>query len=423
VIEMKNVFEENRKNLIKLLKNESVVLIDSGKAPHKTTDQFYHYTPQRNFYYLTGMNEEKCKLMIIKSDKTLSTLLFIEETTDYMRQWVGERISKKEVSEITNIPETKIYYLSQFETIFRSLMTYGRGFGMKPPKNIYFDLYRVSAKELPYAFEQFKFIIDGYKELKINNLNKELSYLRMFKSEFEVKELQKAIDITRIGLENVLDKLTIRTNEYQLAADFLHQITLEGSQGNSFNTIAASGENATVLHYEDNNGELEKDSLMLFDLGSLYNNYGSDISRTYPLSGKFSDRQKVLYEIVLKANKESIKFVKPGITWKELNKYAKDVLISECKKIGLIKDDIEINKYYYHSIGHFLGLDTHDVGQYDLELSEGMVITIEPGLYIKEEGIGIRIEDDILVTKDGSKNLSKKIIKEVKDIEEYLSKV
>jgi len=419
---MKNVYEENRKNLIKLIKKESVILIDSGKAPHKTADQYYRYTTQRNFFYLTGLNEEKCKLVIIKSEKTDTTLLFIEETTDYMRQWVGERISKKEASEITNIPESKIHYLSKFEDVFRSLMTYGRGLGMVPPKYVYFDLYRVTPKVTPYALEQFKFVVDAYKELKIENLNKELSYLRMFKSELELEKIQKAIDITQIGLEHVMCKLATRTNEFQLAADFLHQITLEGSQGNSFNTIAASGENATVLHYEDNNGELKKDSLMLFDLGSLYNNYGSDISRTYPISGKFSERQKTIYEIVLKANKESIKFAKPGKTWKELNNFAKDILIKECKKIGLIKDDVEINKYYFHSIGHFLGLDTHDVGQYDLEFSEGMVITIEPGLYIKDEKIGIRIEDDILITKDGSKNLSKNIIKEVKDIEEYLSK-
>lgn len=419
---MTNVFEENRNNLVKLLDNDSIVLLDSGSAPHKTTDQFYHYTPQRNFFYLTGLNEEKCKLVIIKSKNCVSTLLFIQETTEYMRQWVGEQISKKEASEITNIPETKIYYLSQFENIFRSLMTYGRGIGIKPPEFAYFDLYRINPVEEPYAYKQFKFIFEVYIELQVKNLNEKLSYLRMFKSEFELSQIQKAIDITKIGLENVMNNLSIRTNEFQLASDFLHQITLEGSQGNSFNTIAASGNNATVLHYEDNNSELEKGNLILFDLGSLYNNYGSDISRTYPVSGKFSERQKLIYKIVLKANKESIAFVKPGITWKELNKYAKDILIKECKKIGLIKEDSEITKYYYHSIGHFLGLDTHDVGQYDLDLSKGMIITIEPGLYIKEEGIGIRIEDDILITKDGSINLSKGIIKEVKDIEEYLSK-
>lgn len=419
---MKNIYEINRENLANLLEKDSVVLIDSGKAPHKTTDQFYHYCTQRNFFYLTGLNEEKTKLVLIKSKDTVTTLLFIEETTEYMRKWVGEKISKIEASKISGIPESKINYLSDFESIFRSLLTYGRGIGMIPPKTVYFDLYRVSPKELPYSDTQFKFVLDVYKELKVKNLNEHLSYLRMFKSNFEITQLKTAIKITKIGLENVMDNLASRTNEFQLAADFLHQITLEGSSGNSFDTIAASGENATVLHYEDNNSELEKGNLMLFDLGSLFNNYGSDISRTYPLNGKFSDRQKVIYEIVLKANKESIKYVKPGITWKELNKFAKDILISECKKIGLIENDIDINAYYYHSIGHFLGLDTHDVGQYNLPLSEGMVITIEPGLYIKEEGIGIRIEDDILVTSNGSVNLSKDIIKEVKDIEEYLSK-
>ena len=264
--------------------------------------------------------------------------------------------------------------------------------------------------------------MDKYKELKFLNVNEQISYLRMFKSEFEVNNLKKAIDITKIGLDRIMDSLKTRNNEFQLEADFLHQIVLEGSAGNSFDTIAASGKNATVLHYEDNNCELNSGDMILFDLGALYNNYGSDISRTYPINGTFSERQKILYEIVLKVNKESIKYVKPGITWKELNKFAKDLLINECKKIGLIENDEDITKYYYHSIGHFLGLDVHDVGHYELDLIEGMVITIEPGLYIKEEGIGIRIEDDILITKNGCINLSKNIIKEVKDIEEYLSK-
>ena len=199
-------------------------------------------------------------------------------------------------------------------------------------------------------------------------------------------------------------------------------ITLDGSGGCAFDTIAASGENATVLHYIDNDSILKEDDLILFDLGALHNNYGADISRTLPLSGIFTDRQEDIYEIVLKANKETIEFVKEGITWAELNKFAKDILISETKKIGLIVDDSDIDKYYYHSIGHFLGLDVHDVGQYDLPLQAGMVITIEPGLYIKEEGIGIRIEDDILVTKEGRVNLSEEIIKEVQDIEEFIKK-
>ncbi|MBU1020214.1 MAG: Xaa-Pro peptidase family protein, partial [Firmicutes bacterium] len=343
---MENFFEQNRKNLTNLIDEESVILLDSGIAPHKTADEFYEYAPQRNFYYLTGLNEANCKLMMLKGEKEVSTMLFIEETTEYMRQWVGEKITKEEASQISGIPVNRIYYLNQFEAMFRNLMTYARGLGIKPPKRGYFDLYRVTPTLLPVAYEQFKFIFDVYKELDLKNVNEHLSYLRMFKSEFEVGQLKKAISITNKGLDRILDNLKTRENEFQLAADFTHEITLEGSEGHAFQTIAASGQNATILHYEDNDSKIEKDGLMLFDLGALYQNYCSDISRTYPVSGVFSDRQKVLYEIVLKVNKESIQFVKPGITWNELNKFARDLLIEECKKINLIKEDDEINKYY-----------------------------------------------------------------------------
>ncbi len=419
---MENIFMQNRKNLIERIEDESVVVLCSGEPAHKTTDQFHQYIPNRNFYYLTGLNEPNMKLMIVKGKTKSFSFIFIEETTEYMRQWLGENISKEEVSKIAGIDLSKIHYLDKFEQFFRSLMTYGRGLGVAVPKNLYMDLYRVKPTKEPIAHTQFKFVLETYQELSKKNVNKHISYLRMFKSEFEIKKLQKAIDITEKGLYRIMDSIKSRRNEFQLEADFIHQIKLEGSFGCSFDTIAASGKNATVLHYEDNNSDLSTEDLILFDLGALHSNYGADISRTYPINGKYSERQKIIYEIVLKVNKESIKFVKPGITWKELNKFAKDLLANECKKIGLIKDELDISKYYYHSIGHFLGLDVHDVGHYELPLAEGMVITIEPGLYISEEGIGIRIEDDILITKNGSKTLSKNIIKEVKEIEEYLSK-
>ncbi len=419
---MENAYKKNRNRLTERIEKESVVIIDSGKPAHKTTDQFFQYTPHRNFFYLTGLSEPNVRLMIVKGKKKSFSMLFIEETTEYMRQWTGEKINKQKASDISGIEITKIYYLDKFEVFFRSMMTYGRGIGIAPPKNCYMDLYRVNSSEEPISHSQFGSILNNYKELNTKNINEHISYLRMFKADYEVENLKKAIDITETGLNRIMNSLKERTNEFQLEADFSHQIQLEGSIGNSFKTIAASGSNATVLHYEDNNSDIHKGDLILFDLGALYNNYGSDISRTYPINGKFSERQKVLYEIVLKVNKESIKYVKPGITWKELNKYARDMLIKECKSIGLIETDEEINKYYYHSVGHFLGLDVHDVGHHELELIEGMIITIEPGLYISEENIGIRIEDDILITKNGCVNLSKNIIKEVKDIEEYLSK-
>ena len=416
-----NIFSERRTKFTNLLEDSSVFLIDSGEAKHKTTDQFFEYIPHRNFFYLTGLQEENIRLLILKNDGQVKEMLFIEETTEFMRQWYGEKLSKEEASEISGIPTTNIHFIDKFDNLFRAMMMYARGLGVKPPKNLYLDLYRFKSNKKPESLHQFASLIDNYKELTVKNANEHISYLRMFKSEDEINDLKKAIDITDIALKRIMRSLKERTNEHQVVADYVHEITLNGSKGISFNTIMASGVNAAVLHYEDNNSEMNKEDLMLCDLGCLWNNYGSDITRTYPISGKYSDRQKVLYEIVLKANKESIKFVKPGITWGELNTFAKDLIAEECIKIGLIKEKEEIGKYFYHSIGHFLGLDVHDIGQYNLPIEEGMVLTIEPGLYIKEEGIGIRIEDDILVTKDGAINLSDNIIKEIKDIEEYMN--
>jgi len=420
---MENKYKRNRDNLINRIKESSVVILDSGKAMHKTYDQFHPYTPNRNFYYITGLSEPNIKLMIVKGKNKSFSMLFIEETTEYMKQWLGENITKEKASEITGIEISKIQYLDKFEQLFRSLMTYGRGLNVSPPMNLYMDLYRVNTKEEPVSHLQFKFVLDKYKELNIKNVNEHISYLRMFKSSSEITKLEKAISFTKNGLDRLMTNLKTRNNEFELEADFLHQIRLQGSEGVSFDTIAASGKNATVLHYEDNNSDLIDNDLILFDLGALNANYGADISRTYPINGKYSERQKILYEIVLKTNKETIEFVKPGITWKELNKFAKDILTKECLNIGLIEKEEQISKYYYHSIGHLLGLDVHDVGKYELPLKEGMIITIEPGLYISEEGIGIRIEDDILITKNGCRNLSKDIIKEVNEIEEYLGKI
>lgn len=330
-------------------------------------------------------------------------------------------MSKEEASAKCGIPVKNIFYLSQFEGFIDSVMGYKRGRDERVPHTLYLDLYRHKPMKRALSLNIFDKIVTMYKELDVKNVNEHLSYLRMFKDQYEINEMKAAIDITDKGLKRIMKELPNRDNEHQLEADFLHEITLNGATTNSFNTIAANGENATVLHYEDNNAPLDREALILFDLGALYNNYGSDISRTFPVSGKFSDRQKEIYNIVLETNKKTIEFLKPGVTWKEFNEFAKDILATRCQEIGLIKEKEDITKYYYHSIGHFLGLDVHDVGHYNEALQEGMIVTVEPGLYIKEEGIGIRIEDDVLITKDGALILSKQIIKEIDEIEEFMN--
>ena len=415
-----SVYKERRKNYLSRLDKESVTLLFSGEAKHKTNDQFYPFTVNRNFYYLTGIDEPNVVLMMIKKEEETLTKLYIRETTEFVRQWLGAYISKEEASELSNVPQKHIHFISDLKEHLKSMMQYGRARLLTTPEVLYLDLYQPSLTLKPIGEEDFADVIETYKQLKVKDANKHLSYLRMFKDEEEIKEMRNAIKRTQHGLEQILLNLKEANNEQDLASLFLRETTMQGSKDLAFSTISASGKNATILHYEHNNQPIKKDGLILFDLGASSNNYSSDISRTYPASGTFSKRQKELYNIVLDVEKKTIEQATVGTSWVELNKFAKDLLAKHCMDIGLIKEESEISKYYYHSIGHFLGLDTHDVGHYSLNLQPGMVITIEPGLYIAEEEIGIRIEDDILITEEGPVNLSKDIIKEVKDIEHAL---
>jgi Xaa-Pro aminopeptidase len=415
-----NPYQERRNKLFTMLEPLSILLLHSGSAPHKSHDEMYEFYPNMNFYYLTGIKEDNTILMIVKEEQSVQEFLFVQETTPYMKQWVGEHISKQEASDVTGIPITQILWLKQFEDFFHNTMNASRLPDFAIPKTLYVDMYHYK-KELPsHASMYFPRQINDYKELTIRNISEQLTVLRMIKDDLEIEELKKAIHITNQGIKRIMRELHNRTHEYQLEADFLHQIRIEGSTHIAFQTIAASGANATVLHYEKNNSELQDGDLILFDLGAKYNFYSADISRTFPINGTFTKRQKDIYNLVLKANKETIKAVKPGLTWAELNKIPRDILEQGAKDLGILLENETIQQYYYHSIGHFLGLDTHDVGAYGNTLQEGMVITIEPGLYIKKENIGVRVEDNILVTKEGCVNLSKDIIKEVDDIEQFM---
>ena len=262
---------------------------------------------------------------------------------------------------------------------------------------------------------------EKYPFVRLENVYHDITKLRLIKSEDEIENMRTAIEKTRIGIESLMKASKPGMLEYQLEAHYDFAIKTEGVKKTSFHTIAASGVNATVLHYDKNDSVCQAGDLILFDLGCEWNYYCSDISRTFPINGKFTDRQRAVYQAVLDAQLATIEIIKPGLPMAEVNEFARRKLAEGCKKLGLIEKDEEVSRYYYHGIGHYLGLDTHDVGGRGGVLQPGMVITIEPGLYIEEEGIGIRIEDDILVTEDGYENLSKDIIKSIEDIEAFMN--
>ena len=247
-----------------------------------------------------------------------------------------------------------------------------------------------------------------------------MAELRMIKDEDEIKKLTKAISITKEAIENMMKHAHGGIYENELEAYFDFVLKMNQCE-HSFPSIIAGGKNATILHYDDNNQKVKDRSLVLCDLGASYQYLNADITRTFPVNGKFTKRQRQIYEIVLKGNKKIIEMVKPGLTLKDLNNALLTFYQEELSAIGLLKHGKQISDYYWHGVSHMLGLETHDVSIAGYKLKPGNVFTIEPGLYLEDENIGIRIEDNVLVTEDGCINLSKDIIKEPDEIEAFMS--
>ena len=410
----KEVFIKNRDNLANLLENNSLVILFAGEALYKSADEKYPFTPNRNFYYLTGINEEQHILVMEKQNDELFETMYVLRPDEMQEKWTGKTIRDYEAREVSGIEEVK--YLDNFHTDLNNLLISGN------IKNVYLDLERRGFdEELRYPQSFAKNLKKKYADVVVKNVYNEISNLRKVKSKEEIEEMQKAIDITTKGVEVLMKNCKVGMKEYELEAYFDFTLKQNGVTDFAFNTIAASGKNATVLHYVDNNSELKDGDLILFDLGAQFNYYNGDISRTFPINGKFTKRQKEVYEEVLKVNEEITKMLVVGVTFREVNDKANDLIAEACIKLGLIEDKAGFRKYYFHSIGHSLGLDTHDVGERWGELKEGMVFTVEPGLYIEEEEIGIRIEDDVLITKEGPVVLTKDCIKTVEEIENFMA--
>ncbi|MCD4827185.1 MAG: aminopeptidase P family protein [Acholeplasmataceae bacterium] len=416
------MYKKRREAYLNQISDQSISLFFSGIAPQKSNDQYYHFSVNRNFYYLTGINQQNVVLMTVKGSNQESSYLFIETIDPVKALWDGAGLSFEEASEVSGIDLANIKDILTLKSFMNGLLSTNRRASYGLIDQFYLDLDRQSEISQPTAAQRFStYVQSTYPALHIKTSQLVLAELRTIKDQSEIEMVKQAVKITHQGINQIMDTLKPGKHEYEIQAEYNYVLN-KNLTSPSFDTIAASGKNATVLHYVENAAKIKDDTLVLFDLGVDYKYYCSDVSRTLPANGKFTKRQKEVYEVVLEANKKTIEWLKPGITMKEFNQYGKDILIKGAKRIGLIKEDEEINQYYYHSLGHYLGLDVHDVGNYAKPIPEGALITVEPGLYIASEGIGIRIEDDIFVTKDGSINLTQSIIKEVKDIEDYMNK-
>ena len=412
---MVDFFKNNRKKFFDSMEDSSVAVFFGNKAPLKSGDEKYPFAPDRNFYYLTGIDDEDNILVITKNNNEYKELLYIHRDNGYLAKWVGANMTVKEAFLKSGV-ET-IYYIDNFADDISSIILKNN------IKNMYIDLNcrHIASPKTPSQnfYESF---VKRYPYINIINAYDIIAEFRVIKEKYEIDLIRKAVDITRMGIESMMKNCKAGMYEYEIEAYFDFILKKNGVKEKAFQTIGASGKNATILHYTKNNTKTQRGDLVLFDVGAQWGYYNGDLTRTFPVDGKFTEIQKKIYNIVLEGQLKVIDAMKPGVKYSRLDEIIKEHYFEKLKEMGFIKYFEDVSKYYYHSIGHFLGADTHDVGTYTGRvLEEGMVITVEPGLYIDELGIGIRIEDDVLITKDGNEVLSKGLVKTVEDIERFMA--
>jgi Xaa-Pro aminopeptidase len=421
----KDFFTGNRKKLTKALDRNSVAIINSNDELTRNGDQDFPYRQSSDLFYLTGLEQEKCILTLCPDhpDKNLREIIFTIKPDEQLEIWTGHKYTKEEVKEISGVKTVK--WLEDFEMTFRDLAI--------SSENIYVNLneYAKYQTEVDYASSRYALKIrEMYPAHNLKRLAPLLTKQRLVKEPEEIRVLQIACDITNKAFRRVLSTVEPGIMEYEVDAEITYEFLRNGARGHAYQPIIASGKNALVLHYIENSNECRDGDLLLLDIGAEYNNYAADCSRTIPVNGKFTERQKQCYEAVLRVQKEAIKLYKPGNTIDSVNKAVWKMMEKEMIKLGLFteedvkKQDPEqplYTKYLMHGVAHFIGLDVHDVGGKFVKFEKGMALTCEPGIYIKDEGIGIRIENDIVVD-DNPVDLMADIPREVDEIERLMSR-
>lgn len=410
-------YNRRRQTVFDRMADNSIAVLYSGIEHHVSADEYDLFTAHanRNFFYLTGLRRDKMALVLDKAAAEPKTTLFIEEADPAMERWYGRKVTVDEAKELSGIDNVR--FIDELDGALDMIMT------REDVYTAYFDTYRHQKEDLPdYNVVKANEFKAAYPGVSIRNLFPFVAEQRMQKDEDEIALTKEAIKLTDTALKNVLANLKPGMFEYEAQADFEYSIRRNGAEWTAFPTIAGSGMNGTMLHYDTNQDMMEDGSLLLMDLGARVRGYNSDITRTYPVNGKYTERQRQVYDIVLEANRTVLKEAKPGMTTVDLNNICKKVLAAGCIRLGLIEKEEEISRYYMHGVSHHLGIDVHDVTvDFNKKLRPGAIISDEPGLYIDEWEIGIRIEDDLLITEDGAVCLSEEIMRDADEIEAYMA--
>jgi Xaa-Pro aminopeptidase len=421
------LFINNRKRLIPELKSNSLVLFNANDTMPTNADGTMAFRQNNDLFYLTSVDQEESILLLCPNfpDEKWREILFLKETSEHIAIWEGHKLTKEEAKHRTGI-ET-ILWLSEFPRVFRHLMTMGS------VENVYLNTNEHYRAEITVQTRDARFIEWCKASYPLHNYQRIapiISKLRSVKSQEEIALMQEACNITETAFRRVLKFVKPGVKEYEIEAEFIHEFTRKGSMGFAYTPIIAAGSNSCVLHYIENDQVCKEGDVLLLDVGAAYANYNADMTRTIPVNGKFTQRQKEVYNAVLRVKRAAMNILRPGVVYFDYHKEVRKLIESELIGLKLLKkEEVEkqdpdkplLLKYFMHGTSHMLGLDVHDVGNMHAKVEVGQVWTIEPGIYIREENLGIRLENNVVIGEKENFDLMKNIPIEAEEIEELMN--
>ncbi|MBC8296874.1 MAG: aminopeptidase P family protein [Pelagibacterales bacterium] len=420
-------YKRNRENFMAMMKGNSAAVFNSNDIYPVSADTELPFEQHRDIFYLSGIDQEETILILFPNakDKLWREILFIRKSDEHTKIWEGEKLSRAQAKKISGIEN--IIWVDDFKDIFHKITTECNRFYFN--KN---EHYRAKIVVETREDRFIKWVEKEYPSHPISRSNPILQRLRSIKDNEEIDRIQHACNITMKGFERVLKYIKPGVWEFEIEAELIHEFINNSSKGFAYSPIIASGNDNNILHYTKNNKQCINGDLILMDVAAEYGNYSSDMTRTVPVSGLFSKRQKQIYNSVLNVKNHATKLLKPGNVWKDFHSQVGEIMTKELLDIGLLdkvdiknqnKESPAYKKYFMHGTSHHLGLDTHDYGLLEDTFQANMVFTVEPGIYLPEEGFGVRLEDDVVIQESGNPiNLMKDIPIDAEHIEELMNK-
>lgn len=407
-------FVAHRQRLLDALPGDGIVVLFSGQPLLRTADEHYRYAPNHNYYYLTGLDRANQVLVLTRRGSERTAAVFIEPIDPRAEAWTGRMMTPGDARSLSNIDDV--------QTVDRWLPYVNRLMGSGHFPHVYLDLERREWAGPPSDAIRFAHrLMEKHPGAAVRNCFPLIAEQRRIKSAGEMERIRAAVAHTKEGLAAIMAHTGPGVREFQLNGHFTGTL-IGGGARTAYPPIIATGGNAAVLHYTTLRDPLQPGDCVLVDAAAEFGHYKADITRTFPVDGTFTKEQRAIHDLVGEAGQEVLAAMRPGVPHATLQRITRQVLGRGMKALGYLRDENEIGQYYFHGVSHYLGLDTHDVGEYR-ELEPGMVLTVEPGLYLKEKGLGVRIEDDVAITADGVEVLSVGIPKEARAMERWMAEL